>query len=138
MMLRIRLAHAIADCIIAVALHIRSSAARVIQAALQRQDRRDIALALEPAPMSARDYVRSAPFRQHLRTGLLMTCLILAYGAVDRIEQETERTVMAQQLAEARKLAAADLVECMNGRARFISADGKTAVVCRPAEEFPL
>lgn len=123
-------------CVIAAALAVKRGAGRVLQAALVRQDRRDIALAtLDPMEQAlAIDRMREA-LREALRTAAYIGAIVAAFGAVGRIDFETERALKAERLARANE---AQLVDCMNGRAVWTSTDKRTAVRCRPAEEFSL
>lgn len=73
-----------------------------------------------------------------LRTILLIAGLLLVYGIVGARDYEDALIAEAEAQAARAERMTAEVGLCMEGRAVWLSADGKTAVKCRPAEEIRL
>jgi len=72
---------------------------------------------------------------------LLVLAIFAAYGIVGRLDYEVERAIEAErEVSHFSQM----LAECLNGKLVLTYDNatgrgyGKTAVVCRPAEEFPI
>lgn len=89
-------------------------------------------------------YASSGARRKLSKDLLILAGLLIVYAVVGTLDyQDQLRTELAMQEASNRALTAT-LAACLNGDARFLhdgphsDGYGKTAVVCRRAEEFKL
>ena len=91
-------------------------------------------------PLSLRDWWRyriignrwasRAQRRDALKTAGVLGIICLCYGIAGRLDYETQQARADQ--------AERTLLDCLNGRARWIAADQKSAIVCEPAGEIAL
>lgn len=70
-----------------------------------------------------------------LRNMAVAAAILLAYGTVGALDYADEQRQEAARQAEVAERATYALAECLNGKTRLISADGRTAVLCSRAYE---
>jgi hypothetical protein len=80
---------------------------------------------------------RSYPPVPWREIGYLLAIFVLWSLAMTRDYADEQRQVAITQEARAERMTA-EVGLCMEGRAVWLSADKKTAIKCRPAEEFPI
>ena len=99
-------------------------------------------------PLSLRDWWRyriignrwasRAQRRDALKTAGALGIICLCYGIAGRLDYETQLASESITHQASADQAERILLDCLNGRARWIAADQKSAIVCEPAGEIAL
>lgn len=76
--------------------------------------------------------------REAMITAAALIGILLAFGIVGTMDYADEQRQEAERHAAAAERATAWLAECLNGRARFITEDQRSATVCERAWEVRL
>ena len=74
----------------------------------------------------------------HLRTAMLLIGIVLAFGIAGSLDYAAEKAEEAERQAAQAERATRWLAECLNGKARFMAEDGRSATVCDRAWEVRL
>lgn len=76
--------------------------------------------------------------RADLKAVAALLVILLGYGIVGRLDYEAELATVAEAQRTRAEAAEQIALDCLNGRARWISADGHTLIACEKAWETAL
>lgn len=76
--------------------------------------------------------------RADLKAAAAVLVVFAGYGLVGRMDYESALASEAHAQAARAQAAEQLAIECLNGRARWISADGHTLIACEKAMELTL
>lgn len=76
-----------------------------------------------------------ADIRETLITAAHVAGIVAAFGIAGTLDYADEQRAEAERQAAIAERATYALAECMNGQARFVAADGKSATLCLRARE---
>lgn len=74
-----------------------------------------------------------ADYREQIQTAMLLALILIAYGIVGRLDYEEELRQEVEVQARRAEQAEQILVECMNGKAMWVSEDKSLMVACDKA-----